>query len=152
MSDQWKSHLKSLGSVLGQATRTATDVAKDLSRAVAQELGAVRCLQSYSVEGQVCTAGPGGLWRVYAAKARKPDAPHPTVSVWVLTKRQAADLDSQQGLSSGQQVSTRAEAYFANARRGFALAQRLQHPGLLRVVEPLEETRSQLVAVTEPIS
>lgn len=72
MQEQFRSHLKTLGTVLGQATRSATDAAKDLSRAVATEVGGARCLQAYQLEdSQVASGGPGGLWKIYLARARK---------------------------------------------------------------------------------
>lgn len=71
MQDSLRSHLRSLGTVLGQATKTATNAAMEVSRAVATEVGGARCLQDYALQAQVATGGPQGLWRIYTAQAKK---------------------------------------------------------------------------------
>lgn len=74
MADSLRSHLRSLGNALGQATKTATNAALEVSRVVATEVVGARCLQEYVLEGHVGTGGPGGLWKIYAARAKNPGA------------------------------------------------------------------------------
>lgn len=71
MQDRVRSQLRSLGAVLGQATKSATHAAVEASRAVAAEVAGARCLQDYTITGQVATSGSTGLWRIYEARARK---------------------------------------------------------------------------------
>lgn len=72
MQDNLRSQLRSLGAVLGQATKSATHAAIEVSRAVATEVVGARCLQDYTLMGQVGTGGPKGLWRIYLAKTKRP--------------------------------------------------------------------------------
>lgn len=67
----------------------------------------------------------------------------PLVSVWLLDKRLllAASADSPE----------EAEAALAAARAGAAALSRVRHPCLVRVIEPLEETRHVLALVTEGV-
>ena len=51
--------------------QSAASTAKDLSKAVAQEVVGAKCLLDYSLQGQVASAGPGCLWKVYRARAKK---------------------------------------------------------------------------------
>jgi hypothetical protein len=50
---------------------SAASTAKDLSKAVAQEVVGAKCLLDYTLQGQVASAGPGCLWKVYQARAKK---------------------------------------------------------------------------------
>lgn len=78
--------MRSLGAVLGQATKSATHAAVEASRAVAAEVAGARCLQDYTITGQVATSGSTGLWRIYEARARKTG------------KKGGGDLDSGHGI------------------------------------------------------
>ena len=51
--------------------QSAASTAKDLSKAVAQEVVGAKCLLDYSLQGQVASAGPGCLWKIYRARAKK---------------------------------------------------------------------------------
>lgn len=75
MQEQLRSGWKTLGNVLGQATKTATDAAVVVTRAVAAEVVGARCLQGYTVEAEPSAfAGPGGIWKIYTARSKKDGA------------------------------------------------------------------------------
>ena len=67
-------NMQSVRSYLGQAAQTAKELssqaavaAKDLS---SQVVGA-KCLREYTVQGLTGSAGPGSLWKIFAARSRK---------------------------------------------------------------------------------
>ena len=67
-------NMQSVRSYLGQAAQTAKELssqaavaAKDLS---SQVVGA-KCLRDYTVQGLTGSAGPGSLWKIFAARNRK---------------------------------------------------------------------------------
>ena len=67
-------NMQSVRSYLGQAAQTAKELsaqaavaAKDLS---SQVVGA-KCLRDYTVQGLTGTAGPGSMWKIFAARSRK---------------------------------------------------------------------------------
>ncbi|GAB4813447.1 hypothetical protein N2152v2_000493 [Parachlorella kessleri] len=130
--------------------QSAASTAKDLSKAVAQEVVGAKCLLDYSLQGQVASAGPGCLWKVYRARAKKEGAPYPLVSAWILDKR-SLQGDQHIGSGSGGGSSKRLEAFLEQCRRDVQHLARLKHPSIVRLVHPLEETRTQLVFITEPI-
>ncbi|KAL6784464.1 hypothetical protein ACKKBF_B01895 [Auxenochlorella protothecoides x Auxenochlorella symbiontica] len=154
MQDSLRSHLRSLGTVLGQATKTATNAAMEVSRAVATEVGGARCLQDYALQAQVATGGPQGLWRIYTAQAKKSDAPFQVVSAWILDKRALTESDTGGGGRQGgltRPSTKRLEAFLEQCRRDVQHLARLKHPLVLRLLSPLEETRTQMVFVTEAV-
>jgi SCY1-like protein 2 len=80
-------------------------------------------------------------------------APHPTISAWILDKK-----DLQDGSAGGhgpaavaRPSARRLELLLDQCRRDAQHLARLKHPGVLRLVCPLEETRTQLVLLTEPV-
>lgn len=67
-------NMQTVRSYLGQAAQTAKELssqaavaAKDLS---SQVVGA-KCLREYTVQGLTGSAGPGSLWKIFAARSRK---------------------------------------------------------------------------------
>lgn len=67
-------NMQSVRSYLGQAAQTAKELstqaavaAKDLS---SQVVGA-KCLREYTVQGLTGSAGPGSMWKIFAARSRK---------------------------------------------------------------------------------
>lgn len=100
----------------------------------------VKCLRNYMVSDEVVTAaGPQQLWKIYRGKSKLEGAPFKLVSVWVLEKRYI----------HGDAAAK--EAFLDLCRRDAAMLTRLKHPCVLRLIEPFEETRTQLVMVTECI-
>ena len=68
---------------------------------------------------------------------------HPVVSVWSLDKR---------AMASGTSAAARDwERFLQLSRKDAHALARLKHPAILKMVEPFEETRSQLIFVTELI-
>jgi len=102
---------------------------------------------------RVDTEGPpaasAGPWSLYAGTPRS--GAGPAVTVWVLNKA-ALGGDGGGGGGGGQGQSPSPNPALATARRGVAALARLRHPALLRVIGPLEETRSQLVWVSEAVA
>ena len=67
-------NMQTVRSYLGQAAQTAKELssqaavaAKDLS---SQVVGA-KCLREYTVQGLTGSAGPGSMWKIFAARSRK---------------------------------------------------------------------------------
>ena len=139
------------------AARAARDAADAATAAAAAATGP-RALREHAVDLDA-PAASCGPWLIYEARRKRqgvgereganvffhargrgrrvvpPPGPvkHPAVSVWILRK------------SVGP-------AGVAAARRGAAALARVRHPGVLRVVDALEETKTSLVIVTEAVS
>ncbi|KAF8630424.1 hypothetical protein AX15_002972 [Amanita polypyramis BW_CC] len=80
-----------------------------------------------------------GLWRVLPAFHK---VTHKRVSVWSFDKR-GPDMDRLGPVARERMIEVlKAEA---------SALSRLRHPSILEMVEPLEETRSELTFATEPI-
>ncbi|CAD7701524.1 unnamed protein product, partial [Ostreobium quekettii] len=61
-----------LGNAFKKAVTSAASAAKDLAIQAKDEINfAPKCLRDYSVGRQVATAGPEGLWKVFAADVKK---------------------------------------------------------------------------------
>lgn len=69
----------------------------------------------------------------------------PQVSVWLLDKQELSDL----GASEKGSVDRVLEVYRRDAQELLKL--KLKHPGIVQVIEPLEETESVMAMVTEPV-
>lgn len=140
-------NMQTVRSYLGQAAQTAKELssqaavaAKDLS---SQVVGA-KCLREYTVQGLTGSAGPGSLWKIFAARSRKEGTSHPLASVWILDKR---------AVTEASRGSARvAEAFLQLCRKDAANLAKLKHPNVVRLLEPFEETRSQLLMVTEAVT
>lgn len=107
------------------------------------------------IDWDCCAALEPRFTQLTVARSTSPaGAPYPLVSAWVLEKRLLSEgetLGRSASAALTQPSAARLAEFLESARRGAAHAARLRHPCLLRVVEPLEETRTQLVLVTEPI-
>ncbi|KAL3160085.1 hypothetical protein ABBQ32_010866 [Trebouxia sp. C0010 RCD-2024] len=140
-------NMQTVRSYLGQAAQTAKELssqaavaAKDLS---SQVVGA-KCLREYTVQGLTGSAGPGNMWKIFAARSRKEGTSHPLASVWILDKR---------AVTEASRGSARvAEAFLQLCRKDAANLAKLKHPNVVRLLEPFEETRSQLLMVTEAVT
>mmetsp|Transcript_17828 Transcript_17828/g.53724 ORF Transcript_17828/g.53724 Transcript_17828/m.53724 type:complete len:813 (+) Transcript_17828:225-2663(+) len=129
-------NFKSFKAALGQAVATGTSYAKDLST---QVVGA-KVLRDYTVGPQTASSG---LWRIYSARCKREGSAHSLVSVWILDRR------APDALRHGKDNEGAWEAIQELARKNVANLTRLKHPGILKLVEPFEETRQQMVLVTE---
>ncbi|KAL0038526.1 hypothetical protein WJX77_009542 [Trebouxia sp. C0004] len=140
-------NMHTVRSYLGQAAQTAKELssqaavaAKDLSF---QVVGA-KCLREYTVQGLTGSAGPSCMWKIFAARSRKEGVSNPSASVWILDKRSVTDA------SKGNPKI--AEAFLQLCRKDAASLAKLKHPHVVRLLEPFEENRSQLVMVTEAVT
>ncbi|WIA09380.1 hypothetical protein OEZ85_008786 [Tetradesmus obliquus] len=127
--------------VAAGAVSRAAEVAKDL----AEDVLTLKCLKDYKLAGHVATAGPGNSWKISAAVNKKPGAVFPEASVWILDKKGLIDQASRAGRARGF------DSFFELQRRSCNQLVKIKHPGVIKVIEPLEETSGQMVFVTEPI-
>ncbi|KXZ42900.1 hypothetical protein GPECTOR_112g270 [Gonium pectorale] len=134
---------------LRQVAQNVTGLAKQLAdEATSIPLGPFanyKFQREYKMGAQTGTAGPHGLWRIFAGTARSSSAVNRAVSIWVLDKKDLAgrgdDLSAgAHGPSGAAAWQQRWEGVLQQQRRGCALMTRLKHPGVVRVVLPLEET------------
>lgn len=130
------------------ATTNAAASASRASKIVANELitgiSGAKCLLDYFVDPQP-TFSSGYFWSVHRARAKKEKAAHPVVSVWCLDKRTLTG-----GLDAKHNADLRGQV-LRLYHRGVVSLMRLKHPGVVQVICPIEETRNQLVFVTEPL-
>jgi SCY1-like protein 2 len=91
---------------------------------------------------------------------------YPIVGVWILDKRALAESLALRGGAGGgggggaasfgvgllkADAAAALEPALALLRQGAARMARVKHPGVLKVLEPLEETGGQMALVTEPV-
>ncbi|CAN7040613.1 unnamed protein product [Brassica rapa subsp. trilocularis] len=127
--------------------RTAAVIEKTVHTTV-QEVTGPKPLQDYELLNQIGSAGPGLAWKLYAAKARDAtrSQQYPTVCVWMLDKRALTEARLRAGLSKA------AEDAFLDLIRGDAgKLVRLRHPGVVHVVQALDENKNAMALVTEPL-
>ncbi|KAG5562451.1 hypothetical protein RHGRI_005249 [Rhododendron griersonianum] len=128
--------------------KTAAVIEKTVSTTV-QEVTGPKPLQDYDLLGQIGSAGPGLAWRLYSAKARgggSSSQQYPTVCVWVLDKKALSEARSRAGLSKAAE-----DSFFDVIRADAARLVRLRHPGVVHVVQGLDETKNAMAMVTEPL-
>jgi SCY1-like protein 2 len=69
---------------------------------------------------------------------------YPQVCIWLLDKRELSNLELAEKKGSADRLL---EVYRKDAQQLL----RLRHPGIVRVIEPLEETKFAMAMVTEPV-
>nr|CAB3477619.1 unnamed protein product [Digitaria exilis] len=133
---------------LTQALAKASAVIEKTVSTTVQEVTGPRPLQDYELLDQAGSGGPGLAWRIYTARPRDgaPSAPYPVVSVWVLDKRALAEARARAGLSKAAE-----DAFLDLVRADAARLVRLRHPGVLHVVQALDETKAAMAMATEPV-
>ena len=132
-----------------------------VANAASTATGALRCTREYDLDAPVAASGgPGCLFSVVdatrrgkggttsktaaaAAAAADPTTPNSRVSVWLLDKRAL----TEDGRHSKEEVEQMLQLIRDDASRML----RLRHPGVLRLEQPLEETRTHIALVTEPV-
>uniref|UniRef100_A0ACD5VLK4 Uncharacterized protein n=1 Tax=Avena sativa TaxID=4498 RepID=A0ACD5VLK4_AVESA len=131
-----------------QALAKASAVIEKTVTTTVQEVTGPRPLQDYELLDQAGSGGPGLAWRIYTARPRDAAAstPYPVVSVWVLDKRALSEARARAGLSKAAE-----DAFLDLARADAARLVRLRHPGVLHVVQALDETKAAMAMVTEPL-
>ncbi|KAG2714043.1 hypothetical protein I3760_03G007700 [Carya illinoinensis] len=127
--------------------KTAAVIEKTVQTTV-QEVTGPKPLQDYDLLDQIGSAGPGLVWKLYSAKARDSTRPqqYPTVCVWVLDKRVLSEARARAGLSKAAE-----DAFFDLIRADAGRLVRLRHPGVVHVVQALDENKNAMAMVTEPL-
>ncbi|XVF37320.1 hypothetical protein REPUB_Repub19eG0135600 [Reevesia pubescens] len=127
--------------------KTAAVIEKTVQTTV-QEVTGPKALQDYDLLDQIGSAGPGLAWKLYSAKAHDGTRPHqyPTVCVWVLDKKLLSEARSRAGFSKVAE-----DSFFDLIRADAARLVRLRHPGVVHVVQALDENKNAMAMVTEPL-
>ncbi|KAL6965939.1 SCY1-like protein 2 A [Sarracenia purpurea var. burkii] len=128
--------------------KTAAVIEKTVQTTV-QEVTGPKPLQDYDLLDQIGSAGPGLAWKLYSAKSRSGSAlsqQYPTVCVWVLDKRALSEARMRAGLSKAAE-----DSFFDIIRADAARLVRLRHPGVIHVVQALDESKNAMAMVTEPL-
>ncbi|TYH07931.1 hypothetical protein ES288_A08G274100v1 [Gossypium darwinii] len=131
--------------------KTAAVIAKTVHTTVqsaVQEVTGPKALQDYELLHQIGSAGPGLAWKLYSAKAREGTHRHqyPTVCVWVLDKKAMSKARACAGLSKAVE-----DSFFNLIRADAVRLVRLRHPGVVHVVQALDENKNAMAMVTEPL-
>ncbi|XP_052802181.1 SCY1-like protein 2 isoform X2 [Mya arenaria] len=113
------------------------DMFSKLKSAVSSALPGNPMSKEFEVYGQIATAGPGHVWKIYngVKKTTKQDA-----AIFVCEKK------PMEKYSRGDR-----EAVIEALKKGVAQLTRLRHPKVLSVIQPLEESRESLAFATEPV-
>ncbi|KAK5832386.1 SCY1-like protein 2 B isoform X1 [Gossypium arboreum] len=127
--------------------KTAAVIEKTVQTTV-QEVSGPKALLDYELLHQIGSAGPGLVWKLYSARARDATRPHqyPTVCVWLLDKKMLAEARARAGLSKIVE-----DSFFDLIRADAARLVRLRHPGVVHVVQALDENKNAMTMVTEPL-
>jgi SCY1-like protein 2 len=127
--------------------KTAAVIEKTVQTTV-QEVTGPKPLQDYELLDQIGSAGPGLAWRLYSARARDPSRQHqyPVVCVWVLDKRALSEARLRAGLRKAAE-----DSFLDLIRTDAGKLVRLRHPGIVHVVQGLDENKNAMAMVTEPL-
>ncbi|KAK9085650.1 hypothetical protein Sjap_026061 [Stephania japonica] len=126
--------------------KTAAVIEKTVQTTV-QEVTGPKPLQDYDLIEQIGSGGPGLAWKLYSAKSRgSAPAQYPIVCVWVLDKRSLSEERLRAGLSKAAE-----DSFFEIVRADAARLLRIRHPGVLHVVQALDENKNAMAMVTEPL-
>ncbi|KAL9173573.1 hypothetical protein ABFS82_03G124000 [Erythranthe guttata] len=123
-------------------------IEKTVQNTVQEVTGLPRAMQDYELFDQIGSAGPGLAWKLYSAKSRDGHVPavYPTVCVWVLDKKALSESRQRAGLSKAAE-----DAFLDVIRADAARLVRLRHPGVVHVVQALDESKNAMSMVTEPL-
>ncbi|KAG4969148.1 hypothetical protein JHK87_034799 [Glycine soja] len=127
--------------------KTAAVIEKTVQTTV-QEVTGPKALQDYELLDQIGSAGPGLAWRLYSGRARDPSRQHqyPVVCVWVLDKRTLSEARMRAGLTKAAE-----DSFLDLIRMDASKLVRLRHPGVVHVVQALDESKNAMAMVTEPL-
>ncbi|KAJ4821320.1 kinase family with ARM repeat domain-containing protein [Rhynchospora pubera] len=127
--------------------KTAAVIEKKVQTTV-QEVTGPRPLQDYDLLDQSGSAGPGLIWKIFPARPRAsaPSTQYPLVSVWVLDKRALSEVRVKAGLTKAAE-----DAFLDLIRADAARLVRIRHPGVVHVVQALDETKNAMAMATEPL-
>lgn len=134
---------------LSQAfAKTAAAIEKTVQTTV-QDVTGPKPLHDYDLLDQIGSAGPGLAWKLYSGKARNGSSisqQYPTVCVWLLDKRALSEARMRAGLSKAAE-----DSFLDVIRADAARLVRLRHPGVVHVVQALDESKNVMAMVTEPL-
>lgn len=131
---------------LSQAFAKASAVIEKTVQTTVQEVtGLPKPMQDYDLIDQIGSAGPGLAWKLYSAKSRDAHV-YPTVCVWVLDKKALSEARQKAGLSKAAE-----DGFLDVIRADAARLVRLRHPGVVHVVQALDESKNAMAMVTEPL-
>ncbi|KAJ8444932.1 hypothetical protein Cgig2_029126 [Carnegiea gigantea] len=125
--------------------KTAAVIEKKVQTTV-QEVTGPRALQDYELENPIGSAGPGLAWKLYSAKPRSGSSQYPNVCVWVVDKRSLSEVRTRAGLSKAGE-----DAFLDMLRADAGRLVRIRHPGVVHVVQALDESKNAMAFVTEPL-
>lgn len=128
--------------------KTAAVIGKTVETTV-QEVTGPKALQDYELLDQIGSAGPGLAWKLYSARARdatRQQAQYPMVCVWVLDKRALSEARARAGLTKAAE-----DAFLDLVRADAGKLVRLRHPGIVHVVQAMDENKNAMAMVTEPL-
>lgn len=128
--------------------KTAAVIEKTVQTTV-QEVTGPKPLQDYDLLHQIGSAGPGLAWKLYSAKAARDSTrthQYPTVCVWVLDKKALSEARARAGLTKVAE-----DTFLDVIRADAARLVRIRHPGVVHVVQALDENKNAMAMVTEPL-
>lgn len=127
--------------------KTAAVIEKTVSTTV-QEVTGPKPLQDYELIDQIGSAGPGLAWKLYSAKPRgsSTGSQYSAVCVWLLDKRSLTEARTRAGLSKAAE-----DSFLDVLRNDAGRLVRIRHPGVVHVVQALDETKNAMAFVTEPL-
>ncbi|CAA0809829.1 Protein kinase family protein with ARM repeat domain [Striga hermonthica] len=137
--------MKTLTQSLAKASAV---IEKTVQNTVQEVTGIPKPMQDYDLIDQIGTAGPGLVWKLYSAKSRDGHLPavYPTVCVWVLDKKALSEAWQRAGLPKAAE-----DAFLDVIGADAARLVRLRHPGVVHVVQGLDESKNALAMVMEPL-
>ncbi|KAI8988969.1 kinase-like domain-containing protein [Pilobolus umbonatus] len=94
----------------------------------------------YDIKAQISSAG---LWKIYQGERKTTGK---KVALFIFDKR---TLDTAMKRDRGSRQDT--EAVYEILKKEAAHLARLRHPSILEVVEPVSESRTSIIFVTEPL-
>ncbi|KAL2893921.1 SCY1-like protein 2 [Bienertia sinuspersici] len=127
--------------------KTAAVIEKTVSTTV-QEVTGPKPLQDYELVDQIGSAGPGLAWKLYSAKPRGSSigSQYSAVCVWLLDKRSLTEARTRANLSKAVE-----DSFLDVLRNDASRLVRIRHPGVVHVVQALDETKNAMAFVTEPL-
>jgi hypothetical protein len=148
----------------------AKEIGGKIATEVATSLVGAKSLLEYDVFPTPFATVGGGLFSIHSATKSRSSShlhhPDSKVSVWILDKKailaqdtttsacdfqQQSNSFSSSSKAAARSSSRRLDQLILMIKYDLHTLSRLKHPGILRLISPLEETRNQLVFITEAI-
>lgn len=128
------------------AARKVSHSVNKVESALLGTIPGLRVYKHYEILGaQVASAGPALAFRVYDARPLATKGDRGAVSVWLLDKRALA------GPGADKARRAQVERFVALVRAGAQRMGKLRHPGVIHLVQPLDESKAGIALVTEPV-